>query len=151
MTLAHGRTHVYRALLEGVAYGLAHHLDLMRQSGVPLRRLVATGGGARSHLWTQIASDVTGLPQEVVGPSNAALGAALLAGYGVGIFTEVGDALRWARPEREVQPRLAVHDRYQRFYEIYRRLYDHTKEEMHALARLTAEAPQVITAPALAQ
>ena len=123
----------------------------MRQSGVPLRRLVATGGGARSHLWTQIASDVTGLPQEVVGPSNAALGAALLAGYGVGIFTEVGDALRWARPEREVQPRLAVHDRYQRFYEIYRRLYDHTKEEMHALARLTAEAPQVITAPALAQ
>ena len=46
-----------------------------------MRRIVATGGGSRSHLWTQIVSDVTGLPQVVIGPSNAALGAAFLAGY----------------------------------------------------------------------
>lgn len=136
LTLAHGRGHVYRALLEGVAYGLQHHIQLMRETGMPLRRIVATGGGARSQLWTQIVSDVTGLPQEVVVPSNAALGTAFLAGNAVGIFREVGDVRLWARSEREVQSRQTVHNVYQEYYAIYRQLYDRTKEEMHALAKL---------------
>ena len=141
LTLAHGRGHLYRALLEGVAYGLQHNLELVREAGVPLRRIVATGGGSRSHLWTQIISDVTGLPQEVVAPSNAALGAAFLAGYALGIFRQISDVRQWARPEREVLPREEVHEMYQRYYRVYRRLYERTKEEMHELARLTAEAP----------
>lgn len=140
LTLAHGRAHVYRALLEGVAYGVEHHLEIMRDAGVPLRRIVATGGGARSHLWTQIVSDVTGLPQMVVGPSNAALGAAFLAGKATDIFHGISDVRRWAKPEREVYPREKIHDVYQKYYGVYRRLYERTKEEMHDLARLTAEA-----------
>lgn len=149
LTLAHGRGHVYRALLEGVAYGVQHHVELMREAGMPLRRIVATGGGARSQLWTQIVSDVTGLPQEVIAPSNAALGAAFLAGYAVGSFTEVNDVTRWARSEREVHPRAAVHDVYQGYYAVYRRLYEQTKEEMHTLARLSAAASPVPRSPAL--
>ena len=140
LTLAHGRGHVYRALLEGVAYGVEHHLQLIREAGVPLRRIVATGGGARSHLWTQIVSDVTGLSQVVIGPSNAALGAAFLAGKATGVFDTITDVRRWAKPEREVYPREDVHAVYQKYYSVYRRLYENTKEEMHDLARLTAEA-----------
>jgi xylulokinase len=140
LTLAHGRGHVYRALLEGVAYGLEHHLHIIRDAGVPLRRIVATGGGARSRLWTQIISDVTGLPQTVIAPSNSALGAAFLAGKALGIFDHISDVRLWARPEREVHPRDDVHELYQRYYAIYRRLYEQTKEEMHDLARLTDEA-----------
>jgi xylulokinase len=139
LTLAHGRGHIYRALLEGVAYGVEHHLHLMRDAGVPLKRIVATGGGSRSHLWTQIVSDVTGLPQVVVGPSNAALGAAFLAGKSTDIFDGISDVRRWAKPEREVHPREMVHDVYQKYYGVYRRLYERTKDEMHELARLTAE------------
>ena len=140
LTLAHGRAHVYRALLEGVAYGVEHHLELMRNAGVPLRRIIATGGGSRSPLWTQIVSDVTGLPQVVIAPSNAALGAAFLAGKATGIFDEISDVRRWAKPEREVHPREEIHEVYQKYYSVYRRLYERTKEEMHDLARLTAEA-----------
>jgi xylulokinase len=140
LTLSHGRGHIYRALLEGVAYGLEHNLELIRAAGVPLRQIVATGGGARSALWTQIVSDVTGLPQVVIAPSNAALGAAFLAGYARGLFRHVSDVRRWARPEREVYPREVKHERYQRYYAIYRRLYERTKEEMHDLARLGEEA-----------
>jgi xylulokinase len=142
LTLGHGRAHVYRALLEGVAYGLQHHLELIRAAGTPLHRIVATGGGARSPLWTQIVSDVTGLPQTVVTPSNAALGAAFLAGYARGIFRDIGDVRRWARPGREVQPRAEIHAMYQRYYAVYRRLYEQTKEEMHALARLSEETSE---------
>ena len=141
LTLAHGRGHIYRALLEGVAYGVEHHMELIRNAGVPVRRIVATGGGSRSHLWTQIVSDVTGVPQTVISPSNAALGVAFLAGKATGSFERVSDVRRWARPEREVHPREKVHDVYQRYYAVYRRLYERTKEEMHELARLTAEAP----------
>jgi xylulokinase len=114
-------------------------------------RIVATGGGSHSPLWTQIVSDVTGLPQEVMAPSNAALGAAFLAGYARGIFREIGDVRRWVRPDREVRPRPDVHDLYQRYYAIYRRLYERTKEEMHDLARLTEEAPGALapSSPAL--
>lgn len=140
LTLAHGKAHMYRALLEGVAYGVEHHFQIIREAGVPMRRIVATGGGSRSHLWTQIVSDVTGLPQTVVGPSNAALGAGFLAGYATGIFTHIRDVRRWAKAEREVQPRAELHEVYQKYYGIYRRLYEQTKDEMHELARLTAEA-----------
>jgi xylulokinase len=139
LTLGHSRAHIYRAILEGVAYGLQHHLELIRIAGTPVRRIVATGGGARSALWTQIVSDVTGLPQVVVTPSNAAIGAAFLAGCARGIFRDIGDVRRWARPGREVQPRAATHARYQQQYAVYRRLYERTKEEMHDLARLSAE------------
>jgi xylulokinase len=140
LTLTHGRGHLYRALLEGVAYGLEHNLELIREAGVRPSRIVATGGGSRSHLWTQIMSDVTGLPQTVIAPSNAALGMAFLAGYASGIFSQISDVRRWARSEREVQPREEIHAVYQKYYAVYRRLYELTKEEMHDLARLSEEA-----------
>jgi xylulokinase len=148
LTLAHGRSHIYRAILEGVAYGLEHHFEVMREAGVPLRRVVATGGGSRSVLWTQIVSDVTGLPQTVVAPSNAALGAAFLAGYARGIFRQIGDVRQWVRTEREVRPRQDVHDLYRRYYAVYRRLYEQTKEEMHELACLGEESqPDPLSSP----
>ncbi|MFN8590276.1 MAG: FGGY family carbohydrate kinase [Thermomicrobiales bacterium] len=152
LTLSHGRGHIYRALLEGVAYGLQHNLDMVRAAGVPLRRIVATGGGSRSELWTQIVSDVTGLPQVIIAPSNAALGAAFMAGYARGVFHHVPDVRQWARPQREVYPREAVHEVYQRYYAIYRRLYEQTKDEMHDLARLSEEtlgAAAHVAAPSL--
>jgi xylulokinase len=136
LTLAHTRGHIYRALLEGVSYGLAHHLELMQQSGAPLERIVGTGGGSRNGLWAQIVSDVTGLPQIVIGRSSAALGAAFLAGVGVGVVHELREIRPWVPPDLELRPRAELHDRYQALYRIYRRLYEHTKEEMHALAEL---------------
>jgi xylulokinase len=149
LTLAHGRGHLYRALLEGVAYGLQHQLELIREQGAPVCRLVATGGGSRSALWTQIVSDVTRLPQTVIVPSNAALGAAFLAGYAEGIFRQVDDVRQWARPGREVQPRDEIHAVYQRLYAIYRRLYERTKEEMHELAGLGEEGLAAPPRPAM--
>ncbi len=140
LTLTHGRGHLYRALLEGVAYGLQHNLELIREAEIRPTRIVATGGGSRSHLWTQIMSDVTRLPQVVIAPSNAALGMAFLAGYASGIFSQISDVRLWARSEREVQPREEIHAVYQKYYAVYRRLYEQTKEEMHDLARLSEEA-----------
>jgi sugar (pentulose or hexulose) kinase len=57
------RAHLYRASLEGTAYGVRHNLETMSAMGAPPRRLVAVGGGAKNPLWLQIVSDVSGLPQ----------------------------------------------------------------------------------------
>jgi len=65
LTLAHGRGHLYRSLLEGTAYGVRHNLEAMDDAGGGTRRLVAVGGGTKGGLWTQIVSDVTGQPQEL--------------------------------------------------------------------------------------
>ena len=141
--MSHTRHHVYRGLLEGVAYGVRHHLDLMAEVGVVPRRLVGVGGGSQSELWTQIVSDVTGQPLECVERSiGPALADAFLAGYGVGLFSDFAPlAERWVAIGRAVRPDPRATAIYDQYYRVYRRLYAHTAEEMHELARLGAIQP----------
>jgi xylulokinase len=143
LTMSHSRHHVYRGLLEGVAYGVRHHLECMAESGVVPSRLTAIGGGSQSALWMQIVSDVTGQTLECVDlPVGPALADAFLAGYGIGLFSDFGPlADQWVRIGRTVRPdprSTAVYDQY---YAVYRRLYKRTADEMHELARLSTIKP----------
>jgi xylulokinase len=143
LTVSHTRAHVYRALLEGVAYALRHHLELMAEVGVAPHRLVALGGGSRSELWTQIVSDVSGYSLECVQqPFGAALADAFLAGYGTGLFNDFSELTdKWVRIGRIVSAHPEVSSLYDRYYTVYRRLYERTKEDMHELACLNTPSP----------
>ena len=143
LTVSHTRQHLYRGLLEGVAYGVRHHFDLMAEVGVVPRRLVAVGGGSQSALWTQIVSDVTGQTIACVErPIGPALADAFLAGYGIGLFDAFAPlAERWVRIGRRVSPDPRATAIYDGYYRVYRRLYERTAEEMHELARLGEIAP----------
>jgi len=143
LTMSHARHHLYRALLEGVAYGARHHFDLMAEVGVVPRRLVALGGGSQSALWTQIVSDVTGQPLQCVErPIGPALADAFLAGFGVGLFSTFTPLAEcWVGIGRTVHPDPQVTRVYDQYYRVYRRLYERTAEEMHELARLSATPP----------
>jgi len=143
LTLAHKRAHVYRAILEGTAYSVRHNVDVMTGLGVNINRMVATGGGARNTLWMQIMSDVTGIPIEITEANyGSPYGCAYLAGYGAGVFKDF-DVLvkRWVRIAQRLQPNLTLRPLYDRYYETYRRTYEHVKNEMHALAQLSCETP----------
>lgn len=95
MLASHGRGHLARAVLEGVAMGLAQIVGLMRSMGVSAERARVTGGGARSGLWRQIIADATGLPLSVPeSEEGSALGAALMAGAGAGAWGSVREAAR---------------------------------------------------------
>ena len=144
LTMSHTRHHLYRGLLEGVAYGVRHHFDLMAEVGVTPRRLVAVGGGSQSELWTQIVSDVTGRTLECVEqPVGPALADAFLAGYGVGLFDDFAPlAEHWVRIDRCVSPDPGAAGIYDQYYRVYRRLYERTAEDMHELARLGAIQPE---------
>jgi xylulokinase len=143
LTMSHGRRHLYRGLLEGVAYGVRHHVDLMAEVGIVPRRLVAVGGGSQSELWTQIVSDVTGQTLECVEqPIGPALADAFLAGYGIGLFEDfVPLAEHWVRVGRTVHPDARATAVYDEYYRVYRRLYERTAGEMHDLARLSEIEP----------
>jgi len=141
LTLAHKRAHVYRAILEGTAYSVRHNLDVMNGLGVRVKRVVASGGGARNDLWMQIMSDVLGVPIEITAANyGSPYGCAYLAGYGAGVFPDF-DALvnRWVRIAQRFEHNPTLRPVYDRYYEVYRRTYEHVKGEMHVLAQLSCE------------
>jgi xylulokinase len=89
------RGHLVRAALEGVAYALRHNLETAREAGAVVGELYAMGGAANSALWTGMKADVTGHPIRVSASDTATtLGAALLAGLGIGIYPDGEAAVR---------------------------------------------------------
>jgi xylulokinase len=136
LTLSHSRAHVYRALLEGVAYGIRHNLEAMDKAGEPPQRLVAIGGGTKNRLWLQIVSDVTGQEQVIRTTPGASYGDALLAGVGVGLLPEIATVQDWLGDTDRIRPNPAAWDLYDRYYRLYRELYGVSQDVVHALARL---------------
>jgi xylulokinase len=115
-----GPAAIWRAAAEGSAFAVRHILDL---SGVPTRRIVATGGGVQSAPWMRALADVTGLPVDVVAvPQGAALGTAYLARVAAGLEADASGAGRWARTSHRVEPdergAAAAQRRYERFREL---------------------------------
>ncbi|HEY0453482.1 FGGY-family carbohydrate kinase [Actinophytocola sp.] len=132
LTLSHGRAELYRAALEGIAYGVRHNLEVMRSAGGQAKRLVAVGGGTQGGLWTQIVTDVTGeeqqVPTETIG---ACLGDALLAAVATGVDV---DPAAWNPVGHTVAPVADRKARYDEFYRHYRDLYPATADVAHFLA-----------------
>lgn len=137
LTLGHGRGHLYRALLEGTAYGVRHIFETLGDAGVS--RIVAVGGGTRGGLWTHIVSDVTGMPQEVPEVTiGASYGDAWLAGVAIGA---ADPRTSWSRRAATIVPTTERRELYDRLYRIYREVYPATAAHAHALAALQREGP----------
>jgi xylulokinase len=95
LTLATGPVDIVQAFMESIAYDHANTFSLLAEEGVRVERIRAVGGGARSLWWTQLKADLTGLPVEVVeGQEAGTLGAAILAGLAVGIYTDLEEISR---------------------------------------------------------
>ncbi len=141
LTLRHGRGHLYRAVLEGVAYGVRHNLEAMQQAGATPRRLVPVGGGTTGDLWTQIVSDVTGLPQELPRETTgAAYGDAMLAAVATGAASPAATAA-WNPVQRRIVPVAGNQARYDDLYQRYLDLYPSTRATVHWLAGLSDGGP----------
>lgn len=138
LTLSHTRGHLYRALLEGTAYGTRHNLETLEAIGGKVERIVAVGGGVKNPLWLQIVSNVTGKEQIVPERSiGASLGDAFLAGIAAGIIPSVDCLSRdWVKTKAVIKPDSKQHATYDRYYPIYRSLYEESKESLHLLAAL---------------
>ena len=127
----HTKGHLTRAVIEGVTFALRDGLELVREKGVDVKEVRATGGGARSALWLKIMANVFGMPvRPVENPEGAAMGAALLAGVGTGAYKSFQEASKKAiRAGRPVKPTVGDVKKYEEVYSRYRRLYPALREE----------------------
>jgi xylulokinase len=138
LTARHGADHMIRAVMEGVVFSMRDGLAIMRELGLSLGEVRATGGGGRSPLWRQMQADVYGAPVATLAAEEGpAYGAALLAGVGAGVFADVHAAVeRCVRVSGTTQPDPAAQARYEQIYAVYRGLYGALKDDMHRLAEL---------------
>jgi L-xylulokinase len=120
----HREAHLLRALFEGVMFEHRRHVEVLAAAGVAFGRAVISGGGSRSPHWPQIFADGLGVPVTVAAArETGALGAAIGAGVGVGLFAdyEAGMAAM-VRPAAAFAPDPAMRDHYDRRYRMYTRL-----------------------------
>lgn len=102
----HGRAHMLRALFEGVVFEHARHIDVLRRAGAQISSATLSGGGSRSSIWPQIFADVLEVPVTVSrSRETGALGAAIAAGTGVGLFPDYAAGTRaMTAPARRYAP-----------------------------------------------
>jgi sugar (pentulose or hexulose) kinase len=121
LSLRHDRKALARAALEGVAFAIRAHLEVIGRASTPATELRVSGRAASLHTWNRIKADVLGIPVSRVPGDATTAGVAMLAGIGVGIYPEAESAAAMAcRRDAPIQPDPANHDRYARIYERYR-------------------------------
>lgn len=136
LTVRHERTHLTRAVMEGVSFGLRDGFELIRSAGgADLTEVRASGGGTQSPLWRQILADVLNADIRTVATAEgAAQGAALLAAVGAGWFADAAEASsQWLRLDPPTSPGPDV-NRYGELYQSYVRLYPALRDTMHELS-----------------
>jgi xylulokinase len=126
LTLRHHSGHIVRAVMEGVVFSLREGFDLILGLGVPVERVIASGGGTNHLLWLQLMADVFDRPIYQTGSIEAAgRGAAMLAGIGTGVYADANAAcqstVRWS--EEIMLPDPARRDTFKERYNLFRQLY----------------------------
>ena len=138
LTVRHTKAHMARAVLEGVSYGLRDSLEIMKSMGVSIGNVRASGGGAKSSVWRQIQADVFGFPLSTIAiDEGPALGAALLAGVGAGIYDSVEEAcsavVKVSRGASVIEANARIYDEY---YRVYGELYPALKSTFGQIGAL---------------
>jgi xylulokinase len=139
LTFSTTKSDLAKAVLEGLTYELKVNLEVLTHGGVDINELRAIGGGAKSPLWLQLKADVTGIPVAVPRVTESACwGAALLAGYGVGLYQNIAEAAEQSvvlTSRYEPDPKRSK--QYESMYKIYCDLYPAVKDILHRLPAMT--------------
>jgi xylulokinase len=127
-----------RSLLEGVTYGMRDALEIMKNMGVPVTQVRASGGGARSAFWRQLQADVYNQPIVLTNATEGpAYGVALLAGVGTGVWGGVEEACRKCIKQSEkINPNKKSAAKYEPYYRTYDKLYFDLKDRFKEIASL---------------
>ena len=135
LTLHHDRSHMVRAVMEGVIFSMRVCLDLLLELGIPVEQVVASGGGTRHPLWMQLMANIFDRPVFKTETQEAsATGAAILAGLSVGTYPDAQTAcqrlVRWSN--EIIQPDPSAVDQYNQSYLTYCKLYPAFNQLRHS-------------------
>jgi hypothetical protein len=129
-------TFLHRSLLEAIAYGFKHHLEIFSQSGIEIKSPKVTNGGSKSKLWREILSDVLNQNlTSIINHPGASFGAAVIAGLGIGLITDWRYVEGSLEQGEIIEPNIDNVQLYMDRYQQYRSLAKETTEVSHSLAR----------------
>jgi xylulokinase len=134
LTLRHTKAHIFRAILEGIAYAIRYCIETAREAGIPLKRAILVNGGAKSELWRKIITDVLNREVEYLAASiGAPYGDALLSGVGTKILKGYEVIKEWLSNSEIIKPGPEAASKYEKLYKIYKKLYQSLEEELREL------------------
>ena len=133
----HDQRHFVRSVLEGVTFALKDSLELIKDKGVKVKEIRAIGGGAKSKVWQKILADILGEEINLLNVEEGpAFGAALIAGVGVGVYDSFAEAVnRIIKVKKTIVPGIQNTERYNQYYQLYKKLYYSLKENFKELAK----------------
>ena len=134
----HTRAHIIRSVMEGVSFGLRDSLEIIKELGIPVSEIRASGGGAKSKLWKQIQADVNKEPIYTINVDEGpAFGAALLAMVGAEIYSSVPEACRHTiKATDKIEPVTKNTKIYDAYYKLYKKLYNSLKNNFKQCVEL---------------
>ncbi len=135
----HTKSHFIRAILEGVTYSLYDCLLVLKEMNISPKTMLLCGGGSKSKLWRSIICDTFGMPTETSKSSDAAaLGVAILAAVGAGIYSDVKSACAAMVPASSdiLLPDNENKDEYRKYHNIYSSLYNSLSSDFKSLSKL---------------
>ena len=138
LSAMHTRQDIVRSVMEGVMYSQWQNLNVLRGMHVAPETMLACGGGAKSPFWRQMMADMYNMPvatlQNTEGP---ALGAAILAGVGAKLYPDIPTAChQLLKVSEPVLPNAERHAKYEKFFDLYQKLYPALKDSYHELANI---------------
>lgn len=135
----HTKYHLMRAVMEGVTYSLRDCFDVFAEMDLHPKEMMACGGGGASPTWRQMMADIYGCEVKTINSKEGpALGVAILAAVGAGIFNSVEEACAQLIQEKSKQQPDEAHSRtYEPYYQLYRSLYPALKPSFAQLAELS--------------
>ncbi|MBR1743796.1 MAG: xylulokinase, partial [Lachnospiraceae bacterium] len=136
----HTRSDLARAVMEGICYSLTDCKDILTEMGVSISDMMACGGGAKNAVQRQMMADMFHCEvNTVTATEGPALGVAILASVGAGLYDSVEEACRkliHKDPEKKCEPIPENIKEYDKYHQVYKKLYPALKEQYDALAEL---------------
>lgn len=138
LSAIHTKKDMLRAVMEGVAYSLRDCFEICREMGIDISDMMACGGGGTSPLWRQMLADLYKCPVKTVASKEGpALGVAILASVGTGIYSSVPEACKAiVKTDKTQMPNEENMPKYDEYYKLYTEIYPALKEKFKALAAL---------------
>lgn len=137
LSLKHTTGHMFRAIIEGIAYGTEHILRTFRQNGYSVEEMVAAGGPTKSALWMQIHADVSNVPITITAvPDGPALGSAILGAVAAGLYPDMQTAAdKMVHVARRIEPNPQMHEAYKFYVDQYINTYPPLRDLIHQTVR----------------
>lgn len=138
LSAKHEKQDMIRSVMEGIVYSLKDCMEIIKEMGVDIKEVRASGGGGKSPLWRQMQADVFGTEITTINSDEGpALGVALLAGVGAGVYSDINqacDAIINVKTRQAAD--MARNQKYSKYYNVYKNLYSSLKNSFEEISSI---------------